>query len=101
MLTLVVFPRRFDYKRAEMFLKFKRIRYDLRFVSENYLLFYQDNKYVPNLDAFDMFTRKIINEERILENIEKASEVEIPIILDNKKDFAYYINDFEVVNTME
>ena len=92
-LMMVLFPICYGSNKAIYFMKFKGLRHDLMFTNDEYIIFYQDVKYMPKLNEYELFDKKIYLTcaEFINDLIERgfylSSEVSYPITLsDGKKD---------------
>lgn len=90
-LAVVMFPKPYLVSKAIHFLKFKNLRADLYFYHEKYSLFYQDEKFIPELDEYDRFMR-ICDSNQIIKYDDNgvikyslAKEINYCIVDDNMK----------------
>lgn len=64
--AILVFPKPYISSKAIYYLKFNKLKYGLMYFHEHYTIFYQDKKFIPELDQkciFDRVVDKIVDDE--------------------------------------
>lgn len=90
-LAVVLFPIQYGTNKALYFMKFKGLRGDLLFHNDEFIIFYQDEKFIPELDQYDLFDRKLrVSSVELINDLvskcfELSSETNFPITLDGGK----------------
>lgn len=91
-LVMVLFPIEYGFTKSIYFMKFKGLRHDLMFSNTEFIIFYQDVKFLPHMNEYEMFDRRIsltsadLINDLVKKGFELSSETNFPILVGDKKE---------------